>query len=109
MHRLMLLSATYRQQSRVVNAQAEQSDAENRLYWRANRRRLEGEAIRDAVLAASGALNPQLGGPSFRDVQVQRERLQQERRLHAANWGVQPEHLPAVDLPPLGGTPAATR
>jgi len=72
LHKLILLSSTYRQRSRVDNAQADRIDADNRLYWRANRRRLEGEAIRDAVLFTSGALNPQLGGPSFHDVTATR-------------------------------------
>ncbi|HUG93719.1 MAG TPA: DUF1553 domain-containing protein [Planctomycetaceae bacterium] len=70
LHRLILGSATYRQHSRVVNDRAGQTDADNRLLWRANRRRLEGEAVRDAILAVSGALNPQMGGPSYRDVKV---------------------------------------
>jgi hypothetical protein len=43
-------------------------DSDNQLLWRANRRRLEGEALRDATLAVSGALNRQLGGPSYRDM-----------------------------------------
>jgi hypothetical protein len=64
MHRLMVLSATYRQASRVAtNALAKRVDPENHLLWRMNRRRLEGEALRDAVLAAAGTLNPKLGGP----------------------------------------------
>ncbi|HTN77702.1 MAG TPA: PSD1 and planctomycete cytochrome C domain-containing protein, partial [Pirellulaceae bacterium] len=70
LHRLMVTSQTYRQASQVRSPAAEKVDAENRLLWRANRRRLEGEAVRDAVLSVSGALNPQLGGPSFRDVTV---------------------------------------
>src|SRR2546430_10870888 len=41
-------------------------DAENRWLWRFPSRRLEGEAVRDAMLAVSGELNPALGGPSFR-------------------------------------------
>ena len=68
MHRLIVTSAAYRQESRVRDDRAEGLDAENRLLWRANRRRLEGEAVRDAALAVSGALNRQIGGPSFRDV-----------------------------------------
>jgi hypothetical protein len=70
LQRLILTSATYRQQSRVTNDKAAQDDADNRLLWRSNLRRLEGEEIRDAMLAVSGALNPQLGGPSYRDMQV---------------------------------------
>jgi Protein of unknown function (DUF1553) len=69
-HRLIVTSAAYRQESRVRDDRAEGLDADNRLLWRANRRRLEGEAVRDAALAVSGALSPQIGGPSFRDVKV---------------------------------------
>jgi hypothetical protein len=58
MHRLMVLSATYRQVS-FAKPQA----ADNRLLWRMNRRRLEGEALRDAMLAVAGTLNRQIGGP----------------------------------------------
>jgi hypothetical protein len=64
MHRLMLTSRTYRQVSAAVaNQQALKSDRENTLYWRMNRLRLEGEAIRDSLLAVSGQLNPKMGGP----------------------------------------------
>ncbi|HYH67360.1 MAG TPA: DUF1549 and DUF1553 domain-containing protein [Urbifossiella sp.] len=62
MHRLMLLSETY-QQSTTVSADAARLDPENRLLSRMNRLRLEGEAVRDALLAASGRLNPKAGGP----------------------------------------------
>jgi len=41
-------------------------DGEDRLLWRFPPRRLEAEAIRDAMLAVSGRLLPQTGGPSFR-------------------------------------------
>jgi hypothetical protein len=63
MHRLMVTSATYRQSSGWHQAGA-RLDPENRLLWRMNRRRLEGEALRDAVLSASGLLNVKMGGPS---------------------------------------------
>ncbi|MFN3649424.1 MAG: DUF1549 domain-containing protein [Armatimonadota bacterium] len=66
LHRLILTSNTYRQASRPV-ASALKKDAENRLLWRQNPRRLEAEAVRDAVLAISGELNPAIGGPGFRD------------------------------------------
>jgi hypothetical protein len=61
MHRLILTSETYRQSS--VSASSSLRDPENRLYGRMNRLRLEGEAIRDSLLAASGRLNPQMFGP----------------------------------------------
>jgi mono/diheme cytochrome c family protein len=63
MHRLMLTSRTYRQVSTAANKQALKVDRENTLYWRMNRLRLEGEAIRDSLLAVSGELNPRMGGP----------------------------------------------
>jgi hypothetical protein len=62
MHRLMVTSATYRQ-STQAGASAVKEDPDNRLYSRMNRRRLEGEALRDAMLAVSGLLNPKAGGP----------------------------------------------
>ena len=63
MHRLMVTSSTYRQTSRRHDDQAEETDPENRLLWRFPRQRLEGEVIRDSVLAVSGRLNPARGGP----------------------------------------------
>ncbi|MBL9201748.1 MAG: PSD1 domain-containing protein, partial [Opitutaceae bacterium] len=62
LHRVMLLSATYRQSS-TAGADALARDPENKLYSRMNRLRLEGEVIRDSLLAISGQLNPKLGGP----------------------------------------------
>ena len=66
LHRLMLQSATYRQASRSTGDswdRALEKDPENRLYSRMNRKRLEGEAIRDTMLFASGQLNRKRGGP----------------------------------------------
>jgi hypothetical protein len=63
LHRLMLLSAAY-QQSSAIQPIAAKVDPNNRLLWRMNRIRLEGEALRDSILAVSGRLNPQMGGPS---------------------------------------------
>ena len=62
LHRSMLLSATYRQSSRS-NPTAMAADPENTLLWRHDRQRLDGEAIRDTLLAVSGLLNPAIGGP----------------------------------------------
>jgi hypothetical protein len=62
LHRLMLTSATYRQSSVALNSNAARIDPDGRLLWRFNSLRLEGEAIRDSILAVSGRLNPALGG-----------------------------------------------
>jgi hypothetical protein len=61
LHRLIMLSNTY-QMSTAYDEKASLADPENRLCWRMNRRRLEAEAIRDALLAASGRLNRTMGG-----------------------------------------------
>jgi hypothetical protein len=67
MHRLVLLSNTYRQASRVPpTAPGRRVDPDNRLLWRMNRQRLEGEALRDSALAVSGRLNLEIGGPMVR-------------------------------------------
>jgi hypothetical protein len=62
LHRLILLSSTYRMSSRAEGRGLE-ADPEDRLLWHFPRRRLEGEAIRDALLACAGTLNPKPGGP----------------------------------------------
>ncbi len=61
LHRTIMLSATY-QMSAAYDAQAAEHDPENTLLWRANRKRLEAEAIRDALLMVSGQLDEQMGG-----------------------------------------------
>lgn len=63
LHRFILQSATYQQASDYESAKHE-ADPENRLLWRMNRRRLEIEPWRDAMLAVSGELDRTLGGPS---------------------------------------------
>src|SRR5206468_2135811 len=61
-HRLILTSATY-QQSSQATAAAPASDGANRLLSHFNRRRLEGETVRDSLLAVSGRLSSSMGGP----------------------------------------------
>jgi hypothetical protein len=63
LHRDIMLAATYRLAS-TSNAKGNELDPDNRLLWRMNRRRLDVEAWRDAVLATSGELDRSLGGPS---------------------------------------------
>jgi hypothetical protein len=63
LHRLMLLSSTY-QTSSAENPRSSKVDPENSLLWRMRRRRLDFEAMRDSILAASGKLDRTVGGPS---------------------------------------------
>ncbi|MCA8989167.1 MAG: PSD1 domain-containing protein, partial [Planctomycetaceae bacterium] len=64
LHRLIVHSATYRQQ-RLHNATNASVDPGNLLLWNWPLRRLEAEAIRDAVLVATGELDHSIGGPSI--------------------------------------------
>ena len=65
-HRELLLSRAYRTSTRHPEAErCRRTDPENRLLWRSAYRRLESETIRDAVLAVSGRLSFETGGPGF--------------------------------------------
>jgi Protein of unknown function (DUF1553)/Protein of unknown function (DUF1549)/Planctomycete cytochrome C len=64
MHRLILLSSTYRMSSRA-NETDLAKDPGNRWFWRFPMRRLSAEEIRDSILAVSGNLNLKAGGPSI--------------------------------------------
>ncbi len=69
LHRLILNSSTYQQSSAPSIDQAREAliadnDPDNKLLWRFNRRRLQAEELRDAILSVSGQLNPKAGGPS---------------------------------------------
>jgi mono/diheme cytochrome c family protein len=63
LHREIMLSSTYRQSSRF-DSTCYAIDPENVLLWRMNRRRLDVEAWRDAILAVAGRIDSKLGGPS---------------------------------------------
>ena len=87
MHRLILNSATYRQSSRHHDSKAETADPENTLLWRFRPRRLEAEAVRDAVLAVSGRLNPeQFGLPIFPPLP---DGLAEEVKYDNSKWATQ--------------------
>lgn len=64
LHRDIMLSSTYNLSSNN-DPNNNQSDADNEWLWRMNRRRLDVEAWRDALLAVSGRLDPTMGGPSM--------------------------------------------
>jgi hypothetical protein len=63
LHKLIVMSAAYRQSS-TGNRENEAKDADNRFLWRANRQRLDAESLRDSLLAISGKLDLTMGGPS---------------------------------------------
>ncbi|MCA9135121.1 MAG: DUF1553 domain-containing protein [Planctomycetales bacterium] len=69
MHRMIVLSSTYRQASTndgdATNRKGHQDDADNRLLWRYPSRRVDAETIRDSMLAASGELGLQMFGRGF--------------------------------------------
>jgi mono/diheme cytochrome c family protein len=65
LHRLIVTSETYRQSS-AHNPDYARVDADNAYLWRMNRTRLDAESVRDTILAASGQLDPAMGGPSAR-------------------------------------------
>jgi hypothetical protein len=62
MHRMIMLSSAY-QQSSAYQSKAGEIDPHDKLVWRFERRRLEGEVIRDSMLFAGGALNLKMAGP----------------------------------------------
>ncbi len=62
MHRLILTSATYQLASRFGDEHDLRTDPDNLYLWRSQRRRLEGEAVWDALHAVAGNLNLQVGG-----------------------------------------------
>ncbi len=67
LHRLIVLSAVYQQRS-DDRAEGRRVDPENALLWKMNRRRLDFEATRDALLAVSGRLDRTPGGPAVKDI-----------------------------------------
>ncbi len=69
LHRLIVLSNTYRQSSLVraedpIHQKALAEDPQNQLLWRYTRQRLDGEMIRDTMLHVSGQMNRRMFGPS---------------------------------------------
>lgn len=81
MHRLIVTSETY-QQASAHRFDAADIDPENTYLWKMNRKRLDGESIRDAVLDIAGELNRKAGGPSvFPEVPA-------DLKATAASWPV---------------------
>ena len=63
LHRTIVTTTAYQQET-TFNKEAAKADPENELLWRMNRRRLDGESLRDAILSVSGSLNAKAAGPS---------------------------------------------
>jgi hypothetical protein len=64
--REIMLSRVYQLSSETRDLKCEKVDIENKLHWRQNRRRLQAEAIRDAVLSVSGQLDTKSGGNTIK-------------------------------------------
>ena len=104
MHRLMVLSAAYRQSSRATPEQAAKAvtaDPQNKLLHRQNVRRLEAEAIRDAMLAVSGRLDRTMEGPGVLPHLTEHQVGRGKPAQRAARRQRPAEHLPrgAAELP----------
>ncbi len=89
LHRLILTSRAYRQSSEG-RPDGEKADPENTLLWRMNRRRLEFEPLRDAVLAVSGQLDRLMGGPA---VEITADPSPPRRTVYAF---IERQNLPGV-------------
>ena len=81
LHRRILLTSTYQQSSGIPPAQFAR-DPDNRWLGRFAARRLEAEAIRDAMIFVSGRLDPKLGGPAGAEVSAVRRSLY----VQTARW-----------------------
>jgi cytochrome c553 len=78
LHREIMLSSTYQLSTEYLEKNVT-ADPENRLLWRANRRRLDAESLRDSTLFAVGALDLELGGPP--------EKLAEEKNVRRTVYG----------------------
>jgi hypothetical protein len=75
LHRLIVTSATYRQSSDAdgdLSGKANEIDSGNVFYWRANRRKLDAESLRDSMLQSAGRLDDRMGGPAFQDFVIEK-------------------------------------
>jgi mono/diheme cytochrome c family protein len=103
LHKNLMMSATYRQATTYDDADAAE-DPGNHLLWRFQPRRLEGEAIRDSLLAVSGTLDPAMFGPGSLDENMRRrsvyftvKRSRLPNSMLVFDW---PEHLVSIGSRP---------
>ena len=127
LHRLILLSSAYQRKSSMSAALPSDSrlrdpravDAENRFLWRANRRQLDAESFRDAVLQISGRIDWAMGGPGIQQfTQAKGAQLTPTLDYDAFDWnhptaarrsiyrvvwrGIADPFMEALDFPDLG-------
>lgn len=92
LHRLIMNSQAYRMSSRASpndNPAAVNPDPDNSLFWRQNLRRLDAEAIRDAMLVYSGELNSKSSGPSVYST-LSPEIRETANPVSLSNWHTSP-------------------
>ena len=89
LHRILLLSSTYQQASQN-RPECVPIDSENRLLWRAGRRRLDFEQMRDSMLAVSGELDLTMSGPA---VDIAKDPFPTRRTVYAR---VDRQNLPDI-------------
>jgi mono/diheme cytochrome c family protein len=98
-HRLIVTSAAYMQDSRYDESRAAR-DRENVFQWRRTPRRLEAEPIRDAMLAAAGRLDRRMYGPGSLDVEMPRRSvyftIKRSRLIPMMMLFDWPEHLVSI-------------
>lgn len=104
LHKQLMMTSAYRQSSAHDAADAAR-DPENRHLWRFEPRRLEGEAIRDSLLAVSGLLDPTPYGPGSLDENMRRrsvyftvKRSKPVTSMLVFDW---PEHLVSIGERPV--------
>ncbi|MCA9263604.1 MAG: PSD1 domain-containing protein [Planctomycetales bacterium] len=126
LHRLIVMSHTYQQQSDVTGEDTaidpQVIDAGNRLLWRMNRRRLDAESYRDSVLQLAGRLDASLGGPGIQQfVQTPGPQSTPKLDYEAFDWqqpaatrrsiyrvvwrGIPDPFMESLDFPDLGIVP----
>lgn len=98
LHRAILLSATY-QMSSQFDAPAYSVDADNRLLWRMNLRRLPVESLRDALLAVTGELDRTPGGAPVKAILESRRRTLYTRISRNGDHFESDEFLRLFDFP----------
>ena len=119
LHRLILLSATWRQAGRITAEPAGSIDAENRLLWRMTPRPLDAESFRDAILQISGRIDLAMGGPGIEQfTRAEGQQLTPQLDYDAFDWnhptaarrsiyrvvwrGITDPFMESLDFPDLG-------